>query len=146
MAPVVLNHDGDDSDTEDAPGPGVARERGRAARVRVDHWGFRVKVIVDMADVHELGIAFCRCQAGGAGMPMDEQLIKLGGLFPASQKNPRTCFTLRGLDYHRLDRLECKIAPQAIMRKIRRFTSELHPTTVPVCVYVFILHADSDNA
>ena len=129
----------DDEQTDDeggagegGPGAGIARDRGRQARIKKDHWGFRAMVIVDQADVHELGVAYCGCRAGGLNMDRDEQLIKLGGLFPASQKNPRTCFTVRGLEYHQVDRLECKSAPQAIMRKVKRFTSPLHPTTVPV--------------
>ena len=111
---------------------GTARKRGRAATVQKDHWGYRVMVVVDKADVHQIGVAFCDCAAGGKGMSHDEQLIKLGGLFPATPSNPRTCFTVRGLAYHQVDRLECKVVPQAIMRKLRRFTSPLHPATVPV--------------
>lgn len=113
---------------------GAARNRGRAARVFKDRWGYPVKVIVHELDVHQLGVAQCQCSGGGAGIPADEQLLRLGGLFPATQKDPKTCFTLRGLEYHQLDRLESKIAPEAMMRKLRRRTTPMHPSTVPVSV------------
>lgn len=111
---------------------GKVRERGRDAKIRKDHWGYDVKVIVHEHDIHQLGVAYCKCTAGGAGMAKDEQLLRLGGLFPATQKDPGTLFTVRGLAYHQLDRLECKTAPEAMVRKIRRHTSPMHPAAVPV--------------
>ncbi|VDC00896.1 unnamed protein product [Peniophora sp. CBMAI 1063] len=64
-------------------------------------------------------------------MPFDKQLIQLGGLMPTTPTNPGTCFTLEALSYLQIDRLECKVTPQAMMRRIRRNTCPLHPSTVP---------------
>lgn len=123
---------------EDEAEEGTARCRGRAARIKKDAWGYEVLVIVHEVDIHQIGVAFCRCTAG-KDLARDVQLLQLGGLFPATQKKAKTCFTLRGLAYHQVDRLECKVAPQAISRKLRRHTSPLHPSTVPVWLHCFMV-------
>lgn len=128
----LLDADASDSDAALDELEGTVRKRGRDATVRKDVWGYPVMVIVHEIDIHQLGIAYCKCEAGGRDMPRDEQLLALGGLFPATQKEPNTCFSLRGLAYHQVDRLECKVAPEAIMRKLRRQTSPMHYATVPV--------------
>ncbi|VDB96079.1 unnamed protein product [Peniophora sp. CBMAI 1063] len=112
---------------------GEARARGRQARIRRDTRGLPVMVIVDKTDIHQIGVAVCKCAGTGASMAIDEQLIRLGGLIPATPSNPGTCFTLEALSYFQIDRLECKVTPQALMRRLRRNTSPLHPSTVAVC-------------
>lgn len=121
-----------DEEEQDGEPEGDARKRGREATIQKDHWGFPVMVIVHQVDIHQLGVAYCKCSDGGKHIKHDEQLISLGGLFPATQKEPSTCFTLQGLAYHQVDRLECKVAPEAIMRKMQRQTSPMHSKTVPV--------------
>lgn len=110
---------------------GTAHKRGRDATIAKDHWNYDVMVIVDTIDIHQLGVAYCKCSAA-SHVPHDEQLLRYGGLFPATRKFPGTAFTLNGLAYHQIDRLEGRIAPWAMMRKLRRHTSPLHPGTVPV--------------
>ncbi|VDB99537.1 unnamed protein product [Peniophora sp. CBMAI 1063] len=109
---------------------GQTRVRGREAIIKKDCWGHQVLVIVDKTDIHQLGVSYCKCRAG-RDLPPYQQLLQLGGLFPATESRPRTCFTLEGLAYHQVDRLECRVAPQAMVRKLRRHTSPLHPSTVP---------------
>ena len=125
------DEDNSEDETDEAYVEGAARLRGRQAMVRTDAWGHKVLVLVHETDLHCLGVAYCHC-AERRDMPLDAQLLRLGGLFPATDKTPRTAFTLRGLSYHQIDRLECKVSPQAIFRKIRRRTNPLHPATVPV--------------
>ncbi|VDB96616.1 unnamed protein product [Peniophora sp. CBMAI 1063] len=119
-------------DDRDVPGSeeGTARTRGKQARLRKDPRGLPIMVIVDKTDIHQLGVALCKCREG-VNVSYDQQLIKLGGLMPATPSNPGTCFTLEALFYLQIDRLECKLAPQAMMRRLRRNTCPLHPSTVP---------------
>ncbi|KZV59295.1 hypothetical protein PENSPDRAFT_595717 [Peniophora sp. CONT] len=126
-----LGEDTEDEDEgEEEVEEGTARKRGRAAKVKKDVWNYEVMVIVHEVDIHQLGVAYCKCSAAGH-IPHDEQLLRYGGLFPATTKKTRTCFTLTGLAYHQIDCLEGKIAPWAMMRKLRRHTSPLHPGTSP---------------
>ncbi|KZV62306.1 hypothetical protein PENSPDRAFT_591598, partial [Peniophora sp. CONT] len=111
-------------------GEGIARKRGKEAKIDKDPWGYDVMVIVHEVDIHQIGVAYCKCQAGAGLLPYDEQLLRYGGLMPVTTKNPETCFTLRGLAYHQMDRLVGKITPWAKMRKLRRHTNPLHPSTV----------------
>ena len=88
-------------------------------------------VISTGVDIHQIGVAPCKC-SDLASVPIDEQLIKLGGIVPATSKRPRTGFTLSRLAYQQIMRLECRVSPQAMDRTIRRNTAPMHPATVPV--------------
>ncbi|VDC00047.1 unnamed protein product [Peniophora sp. CBMAI 1063] len=111
---------------------GTARKRGRAARVEKDRWGYEVHVLIHETDVHQLGVAFCKCSAG-RHIPHDQQLLQFGGIYPATKEKPRTGFTLNGLAFMEVDRLTCHSTPDAMYRRLRRHTSLLHPDAVPNC-------------
>ncbi|VDB90254.1 unnamed protein product [Peniophora sp. CBMAI 1063] len=98
---------------------GVARDGGRSSIPTKDLYGFRTLVIVHTDGLHGIGVGFCRCD----GAPSeDQQLLKYGGLFPASPDRPSTAFTVQFLEYRHIDDVVCKTTPQAHMRKIRRVT------------------------
>lgn len=129
---VEAQENDEDLDVElEAEQEGLSRKRGREAITRTDAWGYGVLVLVHEEDIHTLGVAYCVCHQG-KDVPHDEQLLRFGGLFPATKKEPKTAFSLEGLACHQMDRLECKVAPQAISRRLRRKTRPLHPSTVPV--------------
>ncbi|VDC03262.1 unnamed protein product [Peniophora sp. CBMAI 1063] len=119
----------EDEESDDEHVEGVPRKRGRNSLVRKDSWGYKVMVLAHEHDLHALGVAFCVCREGRELEP-DEQMLRYGGLFPATSKSPRTAFTVEGLACQQIERLECKVSVQAISRKIRRITRPLHPSTV----------------
>ncbi|EPS93861.1 hypothetical protein FOMPIDRAFT_1135374 [Fomitopsis schrenkii] len=85
-------------------------------------------LIVDSTGVHELQVKWCGCP--NAPAPTDQLLDS--GLFPASQRVPRTCFTFRVLDDFMLNNLECKVTAMSYYRKLRRLTNPAFPHEVPV--------------
>ena len=87
--------------------------------------------IVDVSGVHELQVQWCGCPHA---LPPTEQLLN-AGLFPSSQRVPRTCFTFRVLEDFLMDNLECKTTAMSYFRKLRRLTNTAFPYKVPVCVY-----------
>ena len=87
--------------------------------------------IVDVSGVHELQVQWCGCPHA---LPPTEQLLN-AGLFPSSQRVPRTCFTFRVLEDFLMDNLECKTITMSYFRKLRRLTNTAFPYKVPVCVY-----------
>lgn len=102
----------------------------RPPRVSLDYM-----LIVDSTGVHELQVKWCGCP--NAPAPTDQLLDS--GLFPASQRVPRTCFTFRVLDEFMLDNLECKVTAMSYYRKLRRITNPAFPHEVPVrCSCTFL--------
>lgn len=61
--------------------------------------GSQMMVIVDTSGIHELPVAPCLC---ATAKPIDIQLLELG-LYPATQRRPKTAFTTRCLDDVPLD-------------------------------------------
>lgn len=85
--------------------------------------------IVDVSGIHHLPLSPCLCNESQSRC-QDEQLLDLG-LFPASQKNIRTCFTLAVLKDFRLANLECKTTAYQYYNKLRRLTCPAFPALIP---------------
>lgn len=111
---------------------GFVREAGKSAIPTKDMYGFRTLIVVHSDSIHGIGVAFCKCPDAPAE---HEQLLKYGGLFPASQDHPSTAFTLQGLEHRLVDDVVCKTSAQAYMRKIRRCTEPQEPRLAPVCLF-----------
>src|SRR5882724_7617362 len=54
------------------------------------------------------------------------------GLFSASVIHPKTAFTFDVLDNFYMDAMECKTAGMSFFQKLRRFTNNAAPASVPV--------------
>ena len=54
------------------------------------------------------------------------------GLFSASVIHPKTAFTFDVLDHFYMDAMECKMAGLSFFQKLRRFTNNAAPASVPV--------------
>lgn len=120
--------DGDDGPREAIDeSNGYRRLRGKYPRQ--DARRLRVMLVGDVTHIHGIGVQFCCCPGA---RPRDEQLLEYG-IYPASQQRPSTGFTLHTLDYLRLDEVECKTAPEAYSRKLRRLTDSHDWRRVPVC-------------
>ncbi|KAH9915823.1 uncharacterized protein B0H18DRAFT_959133 [Fomitopsis serialis] len=83
--------------------------------------------IVDTTGIHFLPVRWCGC-AGAASHT--SQLLDCG-LYPASQRAARTCFTFTVLDDFLLDNLECKTTAMNYYRRLRRVTDPVFPHEVP---------------
>src|SRR5882724_4991856 len=57
------------------------------------------------------------------------------GLFSASVICPKTAFTFDVLDHFYMDAMECKTASLSFFQKLRRFTNNAAPASVPVCLH-----------
>ncbi|KAH9916158.1 uncharacterized protein B0H18DRAFT_1124455 [Fomitopsis serialis] len=84
--------------------------------------------IVDTSGVHFLPVTPCGCPWAG---DHTSQLLD-AGLYPASQRKARTCFTFAVLDAFLLDNLECKTTAMNFYQRIRRATNPAFPHEVPV--------------
>lgn len=93
-----------------------------------DVWYNRFLTIVDTSGIHYIRAKCCLCH-GAPSLP--RQLLQ-AGLYPISQKDPRTVFTFKVLDDCLLDNLECKTAYNAYYSKLRRKTSKTFPHLVLV--------------
>ncbi|VDB96112.1 unnamed protein product [Peniophora sp. CBMAI 1063] len=126
----------DDGDVEgghempvgDAGEPGVVRQAGKSAIPTKDMYGFKTIIVVHTDSIHGVGVSFCRCPGAPAA---HEQLLQYGGLFPASQEDPATAFTLQGLEHRLVDDVVCKTSSLAHMRKLRRCTEPHEPRLAP---------------
>ncbi|KAH9912329.1 uncharacterized protein B0H18DRAFT_828051, partial [Fomitopsis serialis] len=83
--------------------------------------------IVDTTGVHFLPVTWCGCPDAG---DHTSQLLD-AGLYPASQRKARTCFTFGALDGFLLDNLECKTTAMNYYARIRRATNPAFPHEVP---------------
>ncbi|KAH9912946.1 uncharacterized protein B0H18DRAFT_889089, partial [Fomitopsis serialis] len=83
--------------------------------------------IVDTTGVHFLPVTWCGCPGAG---DHTSQLLD-AGLYPASQRKARTCFTFSVLDAFLLDNLECKTTAMNYYQRIRRATNPAFPHEVP---------------
>jgi hypothetical protein len=86
-----------------------------------------IMVIPHSSGVFHHCVRFCNCPGSS------EHHIQLftNGLFPASIKRPRTAFTFDVLDHFYFDAMECKTAAMGFFQKLRRFTNNAFPNTVP---------------
>ncbi|KZV61151.1 hypothetical protein PENSPDRAFT_593162 [Peniophora sp. CONT] len=108
--------------------PKAYGKSGKSAIPTTDMFGFRTLVVAHIDGIHGLGVGFCKCEGH---VPEDEQLLRYGGLYPASQDRPSTAFTLQFLEYRHVDDVVCKTTAQAHMRKIRRCTEPDEPRLAP---------------
>lgn len=130
--PIGLEEDLEEDDLSKADtlgGAGVARDAGKSAIPTRDLRGYRTLVVVHTDGIHGIGVGFCKCDGH---LSEDEQLLRHGGLYPASQDSPATAFTLQFLEYRHVDDVICKTSSQAHMRKIRRCTEPDEPRLAPV--------------
>ncbi|KAF6746959.1 hypothetical protein DFP72DRAFT_822360 [Ephemerocybe angulata] len=78
-------------------------------------------VIVDTTGIHEVNVAFCRCD----GMkPHYIQLLRYG-LFPGTGMDPRTATTFRTLKFFQLVSFESKGSHQEFYRALERLTGNV---------------------
>lgn len=106
-----------------------------------DTHGNTIMVIADRSGIHHIGVKPCRCSNAEA---LDRQLLNMG-LYPASQKQPRTAFTFEVLDEYLIENRECKVSALRFYSKLRRLTNNAFPASAPVsfrrCVSAFGLIA-----
>lgn len=121
LAPEEEDSWEDDPETDDLRGRDT--QESQAAR-------HSTLVLVDRAGVHKHAVRFCRCDTREGD---DLQLLQ-SKLFPASFTRPGTAFTFRLLDEHAIESVECKTAPLNYWSKLKRFTNNAFPNTVPVSV------------
>jgi hypothetical protein len=95
---------------------------------RSDNGGNPIITVIDRSGVHEIGVSWCRCPEA----PERDMQLMMAGLFPATFHNPKTAFTFRVLEDFHLDNLECKTTPSQFFSRLRRFTNDEFPNTVPV--------------
>jgi hypothetical protein len=95
---------------------------------RSDNYGNPIITVIDRSGVHEIGVSWCRCPEA----PERDMQLMMAGLFPATFHNPKTAFTFRVLEDFHLDNLECKTTPSQFFSRLRRFTNDEFPNTVPV--------------
>lgn len=91
--------------------------------------GRNVIVFVDMSRVHRLRVHYCRCPNA---KPANRQFVEMGFL-PASVTEPKSVFTVRVLDDFCLMNLECDTAGTSYWHKLVQKTSNVFPSSVPVC-------------
>lgn len=85
--------------------------------------------------IHRIWVRFCICGNGS-----DEYQLLDSALYPVTFTQIRTAFTFETLDDFRLENLECKTSAYHYFKKLRRLTSPLFPSAVPVCAeYILIL-------
>ena len=87
-------------------------------------------VIAHSNGVFHHRIQWCAC----LGLPHHMQLFR-HGLFSASLVRPKTAFTFDILEHFYMDAMECKTAGFSFFQKLRRFTNNAAPASVPVCLH-----------
>jgi hypothetical protein len=90
--------------------------------------GNTIMIIVDRSGIHYIGVKPCRCSTAES---LDRQLLRIG-LYPASQKQPRTAFTFEVLDDYLIENRECKVSALRFYSKLRRVTNNAFPASAPV--------------
>jgi hypothetical protein len=92
--------------------------------------------IVHSNGVCRRNIRYCKCSNAP---PRHLQLLR-HCLFPASYKKPQTAFTFEVLRHFHIEAMECKVSASAFYSKLKRFTSNAFPDTVPVSIHLHFLH------
>src|SRR5882724_3728903 len=85
-------------------------------------------VIAHSNGVFHHHIQWCACP----GSPPHHIQLFRHGLFSASVIRPKTAFTFDVLDHFYMDAMECKTAGLSFFQKLRRFTNNAAPASVPV--------------
>ncbi|KIJ65331.1 hypothetical protein HYDPIDRAFT_28041 [Hydnomerulius pinastri MD-312] len=92
-----------------------------------DDAGNHLLTVVDISGIHIIAICPCKCLQQS---PFRAQLLEVG-LYPATQKSPRTVFTFQLLESFRLMNLECKVTAMSFYKYLRRVTDPVLPHTTP---------------
>lgn len=96
-------------------------------------------VIVHSTGVYSHCVSWCQCP--GAEKDRHLHLLK-AKLFPASITRPQSAFTFDVLDNFLIDTLECKTSAMSFYQKLRRFTNNAFPHTIPVSnFFIIVPHA-----
>ena len=93
--------------------------------------------VVNTNGVHFCDIRYCSCE--GSADPHIQLFV--GGLFPATIKEPRTVFTIQVLNDFIRDNVKCGTTAMNYYSKLHRVTSNAFPHLVPVRY----LHADKNH-
>lgn len=110
----------------------LAHDKGSNIKRRFDMEGNPIFTILDRTGIHSLAVRPCTCPGGDS---VHKQLLKTG-LYPATQRSPRTAFTFVVLEDLRLMNLECKITTNSFFSYLRRLTDPIFPHLQPVSIYV----------
>ncbi|KIJ16596.1 hypothetical protein PAXINDRAFT_75122 [Paxillus involutus ATCC 200175] len=92
-----------------------------------DDAGNHLLTVVDISGIHITAICPCKCPQQS---PFRAQLLQIG-LYPATQKSPRTAFTFQLLESFRLMNLECKVTAMSFYKYLRRVTDPILPHAMP---------------
>ncbi|KAF8834188.1 hypothetical protein BDN67DRAFT_992716 [Paxillus ammoniavirescens] len=92
-----------------------------------DNTGNHLLTVVDVSGIHVVAICPCKCPQQS---PFQAQLLQIG-LYPATQKSPRTTFTFQSLESFRLMNLECKVTAMSFYKYLRRVTDPIVPHSTP---------------
>lgn len=117
----------------------LAHDKSSNRKRRLDPEGNPIFTIIDRTGIHNLAVRPCTCPGPD---PIHKQLLKMG-LYPATQRSPRTAFTFAVLDDLRLMNLECKIAANSFFNYLRRLTDPIFPYSQPVSVSLVFVGACS---
>ena len=85
--------------------------------------------------VHSTGIFVHRvkwCRRNDAKFEDRHLQLLRSGLFPSTVIKPQTGFTFEALDHFLVDALECKTSAQSFYQKLRRFSNNAFPDSIPV--------------
>ena len=85
-------------------------------------------VFITSTGVYSRTVSWCYCPRAPT---RDMQLFKMN-LFSASFLKPGTAFTFDVLDHFHMDAMECKTSASAFFSKLKHFTNNAFPHTVPV--------------
>ncbi len=144
---INLGHDGDICPVHIPVDPGMEmREQKEDESVWVDEeynvdkdadWqfgpnstGFQEYVLfVDSSGVYKREVKWCLCPTAA---PLHLQLLQMQ-FYPASLSRPSTAFTFSVLDQFYIEAMEYKTTALKFYTKLRRFTNNSFPDSVPVC-------------
>jgi hypothetical protein len=99
----------------------------------LDSNGNPIMVITDRSGIHHIGVKGCSCPNAKT---LDFQLLEMG-IYPASQKRPKTGFTFSVLDDYLIDNRECKVTALRYFSKLRRVTNNAFPASAPVGISLY---------
>jgi KDZ transposase family protein len=99
-------------------------------------------VVIDTSGVHEVGLDYCGCKAGGNEAA---QLLRFR-LYPATVQNPNTAATFRSLHHFQLLSFESKCSAYEYFQTLVRESDNTGLKNVKVCssfislVYLIMTH------
>jgi len=91
-------------------------------------WAIKILLSLLIAWGFHHHIQWCAC----TGSPPHHIQLFRHGLFSASVIQPKTAFTFDVLDHFYMDSMECKTAGLSFFQKLRRFTNNAAPASIPV--------------